>query len=183
MSSGIPSSHVLSRWTAPVPPTRAHPGPKAREPAVQSRGTPATYRALASRPTTSTSMLSASISASTRARRARRKASSSGRTSVTAIRRSERVVRIIGHGFPAVLRDQQDLFGAVAGGALFPDDRLEDENHPFGQNERRVERLSDVAADIGHLRAVDAETVTQIEMGHPRFHASGGCDRRRCQLR
>ena len=34
MSSGMPSSHVLSRYTDPVPRSRTHPGPKAREPAV-----------------------------------------------------------------------------------------------------------------------------------------------------
>ena len=42
MSSGIPSSHVLSRWTAPVARTSTHPGPNAREPAVHSRGAPDT---------------------------------------------------------------------------------------------------------------------------------------------
>ena len=42
MSSGIPSSQVLSRWTDPEARTRTHPGPKAREPAVHSRGAPDT---------------------------------------------------------------------------------------------------------------------------------------------
>ncbi len=42
ISSGIPSSHVLSRWTAPVARTKTQPGPNAREPAVHSRGAPET---------------------------------------------------------------------------------------------------------------------------------------------
>ena len=42
ISSGIPSSHVLSRWTAPVARTRTQPGPNAREPAIHSRGAPDT---------------------------------------------------------------------------------------------------------------------------------------------
>ena len=53
---------------------------------------------------------------STRARRAMRSAASSGRTSVTVTAGpSERVVRVVGHGLPAVLGDEQHLLGAVAG--------------------------------------------------------------------
>ncbi len=42
ISSGMPSSHVLRRCTAPLWRTNTQPGPKAREPAVHSRGAPET---------------------------------------------------------------------------------------------------------------------------------------------
>ena len=42
ISSGMPSSHVLSRCTAPFSRTNTQPGPNAREPAVHSRGAPET---------------------------------------------------------------------------------------------------------------------------------------------
>ncbi len=42
ISSGMPSSHVLSRCTAPLARTNTQPGPNAREPAVHSRGAPET---------------------------------------------------------------------------------------------------------------------------------------------
>src|SRR3954451_7189677 len=105
------------------------------------------------------SMPAASISASTRSRRAARSCAASGSTSVIVTPASERVVRGVGHGLPAVLGDDEDLLRAVAAGAVLPDDRLQPQ-HPAGcQDELLVDGLADVAADEGHLGAVDAEPV------------------------
>ena len=45
---------------------------------------------------------------------------------------------------------------------------------PRGEHEGGVERLADIAADVGHLGAVDAEPVAEVEVGHPGLPASGG---------
>src|SRR4051812_8998190 len=114
----------------------------------------------------------ASISASTRSRRAARSWAASGWTSVAVLRAreevvlrareevvtpvSEGVVRVVGHRLPAILGDDEYLLGAVAAGAVLPHDRLEHEDHAGGEHERGVEDFTDVAADVGHLGAVDA---------------------------
>src|SRR4051794_3209597 len=123
------------------------------------------------------SMPAASISASTRSRRAARSCAASGCTSVIVTRASERVVRVVGHGLPPVLGDDENLLGAVAARAVLPDDRLEHEDRPGYEDEGRVEGLADVAADVGHLGAVDAEPVAQVEVRHPRLVTTGGLDR------
>src|SRR3954452_437464 len=105
---------------------------------------------------------SASISASTRSRRAVRSRAVSGSTSVAVTPTSERVVRVVGHRLPAVLGDDEDLLGAVAAGAVLPDDRLQHEHHAGREHERGIEGLADVAADVWHLGAVDAEPVTEV---------------------
>src|SRR4051794_28966859 len=127
----------------------------------------------------------ASISASTFSRRADRSAAASGWTSVVVLRApgdvvlrapsefvngaSERVVRVVGHRLVTVLGDEQALLGPVAAGAVLPDDRLQHQHHAGGEDERCVERLADVAADVRHLGAVDAETVAEVEVRHPRL--------------
>src|SRR3954453_793700 len=119
----------------------------------------------------------ASISASTRSRRAARSWAASGWTSVVVLRAreevvtpaSEGVVRVVSHRLPAILGDDEDLLGAVAAGAVLPHDRLEHEDHAGGEHERGVEDLTDVAADVGHLGAVDAEPMAQVEVRHPRL--------------
>src|SRR6478672_1359874 len=118
------------------------------------------------------SMPAASISASTRSRRAARRSAASGWTSVIVTPASERVVRVVGHGLPPALGDDQDLFGAVAAGAVLPDDGFEDQHCPRHEDERLVEGLADVAADVRHLGAVDAEPVTEVEVRHPRLAAT-----------
>src|SRR3954453_1707299 len=112
---------------------------------------------------------SASISASTRSRRAVRSRAVSGWTSVAVTPTSEGVVRVVGHRLPAILGDDEDLLGAVAAGAVLPHDRLEHEDRAGGEHERGVEDLADVAADVGHLGAVDAEPMAQVEVRHPRL--------------
>src|SRR5271155_645892 len=103
-------------------------------------------------------MSAASISESTRDRRARRTTASSGSTSVVVTGYLERIVGIVGHGVPPVLRDEQHLLGPVARRTVLPDDRFDHEHHPCGEHERGVERLADVTPDVRHFGTVDAET-------------------------
>src|SRR3954453_17287480 len=128
---------------------------------------------------------SASISASTRSRRAVRSWPASAWTSLVVLRAREEVVlrgreeavtpaseggvRVVGHRLPAILGDDEHLLGAVAAGAVLPHDRLEHEDRAGGEHERGVEDLADVAADVGHLGAVDAEPMAQVEVRHPRL--------------
>ena len=52
--------------------------------------------------------------------------------------------------------------------ALVPHDGLEHHDRARLEHEGRVERVAEVAADEGHLRAVEAHAVRQVEVGHPR---------------
>src|SRR3954466_14838924 len=97
------------------------------------------------------SMPAASISARTRSRRAARSCAASGSTSVIVTPASERVVRVVGHGLPAVLGDDEDLLRAVAAGAVLPDDGLEDQDRPGDEHQHLVDGLTDVTADERHL--------------------------------
>src|ERR1700761_3778805 len=178
MSSGTPSSQVLSRWIAPVPRTSTQAGPNGRVPATQSCCAPVTYRTLAPRPKTRTSRSWAAICSSARWRRPDRSVRSSGRTSVAI-----GVIGVVGQANPAFLGDHQDLFAAIAAGAVFPHHRLQHQHHPGLQNEILVELLPQIGSDHGHFGGIDADTVTQVEVRQPRLGTAVGLDRRPAQIR
>src|SRR6201996_8831923 len=169
MSSGTPSSQVLSKWIAPVSRTSTQDGPNGRVPATQSCGAPVTYRTLASRPSTRTSRSWATICSSARWRRPDRSVRSSGKTSVAI-----RVIGIVGQANPAFLGDHQDLFTAVTAGAVLPHNRLQHQHHPGLQDEVLVELLPEIGSDHGHFGGIDADTVTQVEVRQPRLGTAVG---------
>src|SRR5271154_7631279 len=109
----------------------------------------------------STSISAASISANTRARRACRRAASSGSTSTTVMVLLKGVVGVVGHGLPAAVRDEQHLFGTVPCGTVLPDEWLQHQYHSLRQDQGGVECLTDVAPDVGHFGAVDPQSVAE----------------------
>ena len=166
----------------PGPAHETQPGPKGREPAVHSRGArPRSGRSPPARPPAGRCP-SASISASTRPRRAHA-GLIVGQDLGDGHRRSEGVVGIVGHGVPAVLGDQQHLFGAVAGGAFLPHDRLKDKNHarrPERAARRTPRRCRCRRRASPRCRCRDHD---RGRSGASTVYAPGGADRRRRQLR
>src|SRR3984957_4142926 len=177
MSSGTPSSHVLSRWMAPVSRMTTQVGPNGRVPATHNCGAPDTYRTLAWRPSTSTSRSCFSIWASARSRRPVRSARSSARTSVAI-----RVIGVVGQRNPAFLGDNENLFAAIAAGTFFPHDRFQHHHHSRLQDEVLVELIAEIGPDHWSFGGVDADAVPQIEMRQPRPDAAVHFRRRSAKL-
>src|SRR5215207_906375 len=151
ISAGTPKSVTLIRWTAPVSRTTTQPGANGRVPDSQRRVASDTNRALPSRPSTSTSTSCLAISASARA------SPSATRSPVAG---AQPFVPVVGY--------RDDLLGPEARLAVVPHDRLEHQHHARCQHERVVEVVAEVGPDEGHLGAVRADAVGEVQVREPR---------------